>query len=235
MPDVVLARLLADHTVTNDIGPGAMVRRLCDHTPDALDVTGAAVALHGTGQTGVVTASDDVARRLEELERTTNEGPGIDAVAHHGAVVVPDLEHSSRWPLYGPEALAAGARAVFGLPLHADGVSLGALTLHRGASGDLADLERAYGIAEALTRLLLVGPTREHPSGSASVLNDMGEDWTVHQASGMISVQIGVHADEGLIRLRAHAFASERRLRDVAVDIVARRLRFSGAGEVERS
>ncbi|MEJ7562807.1 MAG: ANTAR domain-containing protein [Ilumatobacteraceae bacterium] len=148
---------------------------------------------------------------------------------------MPDLEHSSRWPLYGPEALAAGARAVFGLPLHADGVSLGALTLHRSASGDLADVERAYGIAEALTRLLLVGPTPEHPSGSASVLNDMGEDWTVHQASGMISVQIGVHADEGLIRLRAHAFASERRLRDVAVDIVARRLRFSGAGEVERS
>ena len=235
MADVVLARLLADHTVTNDVDPGDLVRRLCDQAPDALDVTGAAVALHGAGQTGVVAASDDVARRLEELERTTNQGPGIDAVTDHGAVVEPDLEQSSRWPLYGSEALVAGARAVFGLPLHADGVSLGSLTLHRGESGDLADVERAFGIAEALTRLLLVAPTRTYPSGSASVLDDMGEDWTVHQASGMLSVQMGVDVEEALTRLRAHAFASERRLRDVAAEIVARRLRFSTDGEADRS
>ncbi|MDQ3311635.1 MAG: GAF and ANTAR domain-containing protein [Actinomycetota bacterium] len=235
MADGVLAKLLAEHTVTDDVDPGELVRRLCDQAPDALDVAGAAVALHGAGQTGVVAASDDVARRLEELERTTNEGPGTDAVADHGAVAEPDLEHSSRWPLYGSEALAAGARAVFGLPLHADGVSLGALTLHRSESGELADVERAFGIAEALTRLLLVAPTRTHPSGSTSVLDDMGEDWTVHQASGMLSVQLGVLVDEALIRLRAHAFASERRPRDVATDIVARRLRFSTDGEADRS
>ena len=48
----------------------------------------------------------------------------------------------------------------------------------------------------------------------------------VHQATGMIIVQLGVTAAVALIRLRAYAYAQDRRLRDVAADVVARRLRF---------
>ena len=42
----------------------------------------------------------------------------------------------------------------------------------------------------------------------------------------MITVQLGVTAAVALIRLRAYAYAHDRRLRDVAGDVVARRLRF---------
>ena len=48
----------------------------------------------------------------------------------------------------------------------------------------------------------------------------------VHQATGMIIVQLGVTAAVALIRLRAYAYSHDRRLRDVAADVVARRLRF---------
>jgi hypothetical protein len=48
----------------------------------------------------------------------------------------------------------------------------------------------------------------------------------VHQATGMIIGQLGVTATVALIRLRAYAYAHDRRLRDVAADVVARRLRF---------
>jgi hypothetical protein len=47
----------------------------------------------------------------------------------------------------------------------------------------------------------------------------------VHQATGMIIVQLGVTATVALSRLRAYAYANDRRLRDVAADVVARRLR----------
>ena len=48
----------------------------------------------------------------------------------------------------------------------------------------------------------------------------------VHQASGMISVQLNVSLAEALVRLRAHAYAQERPIAEVAADVVARRLRF---------
>jgi AmiR/NasT family two-component response regulator len=48
----------------------------------------------------------------------------------------------------------------------------------------------------------------------------------VYQATGMISVQLGVSLEEALVRLRAHAFAASTPLDDVAGNVVSRLLRF---------
>jgi hypothetical protein len=48
----------------------------------------------------------------------------------------------------------------------------------------------------------------------------------VHQATGMILVQLGLSAEAAFARLRAHAYAEDRRRGDVARDVVERRLRF---------
>ena len=48
----------------------------------------------------------------------------------------------------------------------------------------------------------------------------------VYQATGMISVQLGVSLEEALVRLRAHAFAAGAPLDDIAADVVRRLLRF---------
>ena len=53
------------------------------------------------------------------------------------------------------------------------------------------------------------------------------QDARIHQATGMVSVQMNVPVDEALLLLRARAYASERRLTDVARDVVELRLRFS--------
>ena len=49
--------------------------------------------------------------------------------------------------------------------------------------------------------------------------------FAVHDAAGMISVQLGISVTEALIRLRAYAFGSDRLITDVAQDVIARRLR----------
>jgi hypothetical protein len=45
----------------------------------------------------------------------------------------------------------------------------------------------------------------------------------------MAAVQLGVKVDEALIRLRAHAFANDRPLAELAGDVVDRRVRFDAA------
>ena len=42
----------------------------------------------------------------------------------------------------------------------------------------------------------------------------------------MISVQLGVTLEEAFVRLRAHAFAADTPLNDIAGDVVSRLLRF---------
>jgi hypothetical protein len=48
----------------------------------------------------------------------------------------------------------------------------------------------------------------------------------VHQAAGMVAVQLGISVADALVRLRAFAFADGRPVQEVAEDVVARRLRF---------
>jgi AmiR/NasT family two-component response regulator len=42
----------------------------------------------------------------------------------------------------------------------------------------------------------------------------------VHQAAGMLSVQLACSVAEALVRLRAHAFRTDRPIDDVARDVV---------------
>jgi hypothetical protein len=50
----------------------------------------------------------------------------------------------------------------------------------------------------------------------------------IHIAGGMVSVQLGIDADEGVDRLRAYSYACGRRISCVAADIIARRLTLQG-------
>jgi hypothetical protein len=53
--------------------------------------------------------------------------------------------------------------------------------------------------------------------------------YPVHQASGMVAAQLGVSVAQALVRLRAYAFGHDRALRDVAQEVLARKLRFDRA------
>jgi len=47
----------------------------------------------------------------------------------------------------------------------------------------------------------------------------------VHNAAGMVSVQVGISVAEALILLRAFAFSHDRLLADVAQDVIDRKFR----------
>ena len=174
-------------------------------------------------------ASDRVASQLEELTLTLGQGPGVDAFAG-GPLLVADLsaaERLARWPAFAPAALQAGVRAVFALPLRIGAIHLGVMNLYRAQPGDLdpEQLADALVLADTACALLLDAADGSRPDGyqpTPAVLQHP----EVHQATGMILVQLGVSAAVALVRLRAYAYAHDRPLRDVAADVVARRLRF---------
>ena len=65
------------------------------------------------------------------------------------------------------------------------------------------------------------GPDGDRPSWEGI---DRAE---VHQATGMILAQLDIPAADAFVRLRAHAFAHQRPLAEVAADVVMRRLVFT--------
>lgn len=205
--------------------------RLCESTRDIVGLTGAGVMLmSGDLPTGTLCTTDAVSSQLEELQYTLGEGPCVDAY-HRGQVIAePDLARPAtpRWPAFTEAAARAGARAVFGFPLHLGAARLGALNLYRDAPGPLSDDQHADALvmAEVIADWVLNVQAAADPGTLAVELEQGDFHFVVHNAAGAVSVQLEVSVTEALIRLRAYAFANNRALHDVAEDVVARRLWF---------
>ena len=117
--------------------------------------------------------------------------------------------------------------AVFAFPLQAGAIRIGVLMLYRDHAGALVGEELALGLvlADVATQVVLAVQAGAPADTVHELLAGEPAHWAeVHQATGMVSVQLGVSMDEAFVRLRAHAFADGRPLRDVARDVVSRRL-----------
>ena len=228
MAGVRLRRILAALSTEGNTWSSA---RLCGVCPGILGVNGAGIMLmSGDVPHGSLGTTDEVSHLIEELQYTLGEGPCVDAYRQDNVVAEPDLTDplTRRWPAFTPPVLEAGVRAVFGFPLRFGTVRLGALDFYRDRPGPLSDDQHADALvlADVTARLVLETQAGAPPGAVAEEL-EAGADFhfAVHNAAGMISVQLGISVTEALIRLRAHAFSSDRPIADVALDVIARRLR----------
>ncbi len=204
---------------------------MCSAGADLLSAGGVGVFVMAEGVPGATFASNPFAASLEELQFTSGAGPGVDAYTDGIPVLECDLEAATeRWPGFCGSAVAAGARAAFSFPLRLGAARLGALSVYQSGAGPLDDdvYADALVLADVVTRGLLAAHATV-PAGSSAVgLGDDGTfDVTVHQASGMVSVQLEVGVGEALARLRARAFADDTPVTALAADVIARRLRFA--------
>ncbi len=207
----------------------SLAARLCAQCLSALPVSGVSAALMTIhGPSGVVlAATDERARRLEELQFGLGEGPCVEASAGGRPVLEPDLASGPlRWPLFGEAVLDAGVRALFAFPLRVGSVRVGVLDLYRDSPGPLVapDLLEALAFAEAATVVVL--HLQDHEGGGSALTEPIDSRAEVHQATGMITIQLGIGLAEALLRLRAHAYASGRTVSAIAAEVVSRRLVF---------
>jgi GAF domain len=235
-PGVVTRALLAIARAGTDDRGVAM--RICRACVDGLDVDGAAISLLTTttaSQTLAVT--DETAELLEDLQFTLNEGACVEAAGTGSPVLVDDLRASTeiaRWPVFAAAVLERSpVRALFALPLQWGAVNLGVLDLYRRTPGPLRDeqLRDALSGADAAALMMLGLYTDPDPGATGLLDRAVVDRAEVHQATGMVSVQIDVTVTEALARMRAHAFVHNRLLIDVARDVVDRRLAFTAEME----
>jgi hypothetical protein len=209
---------------------------LCEACVTLLDIDAAAISLVFAGVTsGTLGSSGAAAREYDELQFTFGEGPCLDSVATRGPVLIADLANGNdaRWPAYRPALLDHKIRSVFAVPVVLAGEFVGALDLFRVKPGDLRSEHLAGAVAtaelSAIPVLDLMGGDLQaavaDPSSNAwAELNTLSRA-EVSQATGMLVAQLGVEPAEALVRLRAHAYATNRSATDVARDILDRRLR----------
>ncbi len=234
-------------------GPSASwPQHLVEACREATHMTGVGLALlDAAGIGGIVAATVGAARRLEDLQFELGEGPCVEASRSGRPVLCSDLtlDGGKRWPAFAPGAEAEGVAAAFTFPLRVGAIAIGVLDLYRDIRGPLTGTEpqEAVAFADAAVAVLLHLQAQDREafdgrrcgggsstSGSAvgpGPLDLLDRRAVVHQAVGMISVQLGLPMDDALLRLRAHAWSRKRPITDVASAVVARKLRFDDSEE----
>ena len=218
-------------------GTGEPTKRLCRVCADVVGVSGAGIMLIAEDvPQGSVCTTDKVSALIEELQYALSEGPCVDAYHTDRPVFEPDLAspQTPRWVGFSGPAVEAGVRAVFGYPLLVGAVRLGALNLYRDTPGPLSGEQHADAMVMAdIAAEAILGLQANAPPGKLAAELEAGSDfqYVIHQASGMVAAQLDISVGRALIRLKAHSFGNDRPLRDVARDVVARKLRFDTQAE----
>ncbi len=197
---------------------------------------GAGAALSMSASSGShepVFATDPRSDELEDLQAMLGQGPSAEVIVGGGPVLEGELagaEALARWPEFTPAALSRGVAAIFALPVGVGAARLGVLGLYRDQAGALSgdQIDTLLLYADAALMLAL----DERGGLTPSTLDLLGAAFNerraeIHQAVGMVSVQLGVSVTDALVALRAHAYAEGLTIAHVAADVVARRLSFS--------
>ena len=214
----------------------ASVADVCAAAVTSLDVSGAWVtASDGINPGQAMCVTDVIGESLAEVQITLGEGPCHDAVIYGVPVLAACLADGTGhpWAVFGEAAAGAGAAAVFAFPLRIGAIRIGVLALYRDKEGplDLLQFGNALILADIATMLLLDAESRQtdDPLSGAAPASQSPELTAHHaeiaQATGMLTEQLGVGITEAFARLRAYAYAQDRRLSDIAHHIVTRRLR----------
>lgn len=135
-------------TMLTDFPIQAILDHLVSRMVDVLPISGAGVSLISPDRrASQLAASSASTMRYVELQIELQEGPCMASFDSGQPVTVPDLQLDTRFPEFGPRALAEGLRAVVTLPLRTSHRLLGALDLYRDSPGSLD----AWAMAAART------------------------------------------------------------------------------------
>jgi hypothetical protein len=202
----------------------------CTCCRDLLGVDGVSISLASSLDLASVCTTNVSIAAFEELEFMLGEGPSADALAS-GEPTSPDQlpgELAEAWPTFNAAAGETGLRRVHAFPLNVGAASLGVLTLFSNSTAHLstAQHEDALIAADALVHVIL-GAHGATPAGAEPVaIRDAGSFRAeIHQASGMLSVQIGCSVADALVQLRGQAYALDKPIAELASDVIQRRVR----------
>lgn len=217
-----LARILAS------LDPEASVLdRFCEAGNRMLGAHGAAITVYyDSPERHTVSSTSALALAIEEAQEVAGEGPGFDA-ARAGQTVFGDFSQPSGTPWLALNDCVARfgfTGTVLALPISAPGRRLGILVAHTITASHIFDDAAARYLASAL------GPVLLDYVGSAALEAELTEDWSsravVHQATGMLIFDLRISADDALTLLRAHAYATDSTLLEVATRVVDQDLEF---------
>ncbi len=202
-----------------------LLQMLTERCIELLGVDAAGLLLgDNRGVLQVAASSSEQVRLIELFELQNDEGPCLDCYIEGRPIGVAPLSGGNeRWPRFAAEASSAGFKAVQALPLRLRGQTIGALNLFWTTPDDvqLEDLRVAQALADVATIAILQERlTRSREILAGQLQAALNSRIVIEQAKGVIAERGGLDMSAAFGLLRRTARASNRRLAELATDVV---------------
>jgi GAF domain-containing protein len=188
----------------------------------AADMAGMTMLVDGRPRTGVFT--DPEAPDIDTAQYDSGRGPCLDAFRHRKLYRIDSTADEPRWPEFGRDAAAHGIVATMSVPVIARGEGLAALNLYS-RTGPFDDASRdrvgvfARQAAIVLANTQLYWEARQFTDNMQQAMRSRS---AIDQAMGILMADGGRSPDEAFQLLTRASQRENRKLRDIATDIVAR-------------
>ncbi|MGH9263455.1 MAG: GAF and ANTAR domain-containing protein [Acidimicrobiales bacterium] len=205
-----VARTLAE---CHDDLPAALDRivHLAVGNLDACEFAG--IFLVENGRITSPAASNDVPRKVDEIQSELGEGPCIDAIKEHEVFKTGELKEESRWPMFAERANdETGVSSVVSFRLFVEEDTMGALNLYSTAPDAFDDSDVALGSVFAVHASVAMSAARREESlqKKADTRDVIG------RAKGILMARSGATDEEAFEMLKRASQRMNVKLRDVA-------------------
>lgn len=181
------------------------------------------ITLAQNHQSLTVASSDPLAAHVDEVQYGDDQGPCLQAMRTGQTVVVADLATEHRWGSYPAHAESYGVHSSLSVPLTVNGDTRGALNLY-------AKTTHAFGPSEQQQAELFAGPASaaltvvirqaQQVQLTEQLRDALATRAVIDQALGVLMSQERCDHNTAFAILRTSSQHQNRKLRDVAADIV---------------
>lgn len=177
---------------------------------------------HARPTTAVLT--DRTVLTLDAAQYESDRGPCLDAARTHTVFVVHDTDTERRWPEFARVGADNGLRSSMSLPLVVGGDGVGAMNVYDSRVGYFDAAVVATG--EVFTGQCSIAAQHWAVANEATTLAAaLSSRATIEQAKGVIMATTGCSPDEAFTLLSEQSQNENRKLRDIAGEVVARQKR----------
>jgi hypothetical protein len=183
----------------------------CDH---------ASLMLRRDGRFVTAASSDDVAMRIDELERELGEGPCLDAISEASVFHDANLLDGSPWPQLTARVLAeTPVRSMAGFRINRGGEKGGALNLFSDTPGGLTARAVDQGIVLASFLTVALFASDEHRTAE-TLRAGLESNREIGKAMGLMMAFHKISDDEAFAMLRGASQDMNLKLSEVARRVV---------------
>ena len=226
-------RQMASFSVVDNVLPDILTRvaALANETIEGSAFTGLTMAVDGRLQTPVFT--DEAAPEIDSAQYETGIGPCLDTYRDGLVNQIPSTDEDIRWAPFSRACLAHGVHSTLSVPVKAGSETIGALNFYALAERAFDDDAVTLGTAFAEQAAIVIGNARAYWDAKAlgeQLSQALDSRVVIEQAKGLL-MSTGLTSDEAFEVLKKASQRQNRKLHNIAADLVAEAERRASTGD----